>query len=105
MHGVELKLLESTIGFGAVVVNSKLTRTISLTNLGDIGCHFAWDTRFCHKFFTIAPESGFLPPHDELNLDITFHPDVIDNDIRFMKVKCAIEESEPIFINLIGKCI
>ncbi len=105
VHGVELKLLEQTVGFGAVVVNSKLTRTIQLSNLGDIGCHFSWDTRFCRRFFTIAPESGFLPPHDELNLDITFHPDVIDNDIRFMKVKCAIQESDPIFINLIGKCI
>jgi len=39
-HGVELKLIENTIGFGAVVINSKLTRTIQLSNLGDIGCHF-----------------------------------------------------------------
>ena len=82
-HGVELKLIESTIGFGAVVINSKLTRSISLSNLGDIGCHFSWDQRFCSKFFTISPDQGFLPPHDELKFDITFHPDVVDNDIRF----------------------
>lgn len=104
-HGVELKLLENTIGFGAVVINSKLTRTIQLSNLGDIGCHFSWDTRFCSKFFTINPDSGFLPPHDDLQIEVTFHPDVVDNDIRFMKVKCKIEESDPIFINLLGKCI
>ena len=27
-HGVELKLIENTVGFGAVVIHSKLTRTI-----------------------------------------------------------------------------
>ena len=27
-HGVELKLMEDTCGFGGVVVNSKLTKTV-----------------------------------------------------------------------------
>jgi hydrocephalus-inducing protein len=27
-HGVELKLMEDTCGFGAVVVNSKLSKTV-----------------------------------------------------------------------------
>jgi len=37
--------------------------------------------------------------------EITFHPNVIDNDIRFNKVKCNIEGGDPIFITLLGKCI
>ncbi len=27
-HGVELKLMEDTIGFGSVVINSKFTKTV-----------------------------------------------------------------------------
>jgi hydrocephalus-inducing protein len=27
-HGIELKLMEDTIGFGGVVINSRLTKTV-----------------------------------------------------------------------------
>lgn len=37
--------------------------------------------------------------------EITFHPNVIDNDIKFHKVKCNIENSEPLYVDLLGKCI
>lgn len=39
--------MEETIGFGTVVINSKLTKTVQFANLGDIGAKFAWDTTFC----------------------------------------------------------
>lgn len=35
---------------------------------------------------------------------MTFHPNVADNDIRF-KVKCKVDGSESLFVNLVGKCI
>ena len=34
---MELKLVEDTIGFGVVTINSKKTKTLQLSNLGDIG--------------------------------------------------------------------
>jgi hydrocephalus-inducing protein len=43
-HGIELKLMEDTLGFGSVVVGSKLTKTVQLCNLGDIGAKFQWET-------------------------------------------------------------
>lgn len=46
-YGIELKLMEETIGFGTVVIKSKLTKTVQLANLGDIGAKFSWDTLFC----------------------------------------------------------
>lgn len=46
-HGVELKLMEETVGFGTVVSNSKVTKSVQLANLGDIGTRFEWDTTFC----------------------------------------------------------
>jgi len=39
-HGLELKLMEDTLGFGPVVINSKLTKHLQLANLGDIGAYF-----------------------------------------------------------------
>jgi hydrocephalus-inducing protein len=86
-HGIELKLMEDAVSFGAVVINSKVTKRVQLANLGDIGTKFEWDTQFCKHVFTISPERGFAPAHEDLYFDITFHPNVIDNDIRFKKVK------------------
>lgn len=103
-HGIEMKLMEDTVGFGAVVINSKISKTIQLSNFGDIGSKFEWDTKFCSKYFTISPEKGFLLPHEDLLFDATFHPNVIDNDIKF-RVKCAIDGMDPLYVNLVGKCI
>lgn len=104
-HGIELKLMEDTIGFGVVTKNSKKTKSLQLSNLGDIGAKFDWDTAFCKKYFTITPAKGFLPAHEDVFFQITFHPDVVDADIRFNKVKCNIEGAEPLLINLLGKCV
>ena len=62
-HGIEMKLMEDTVGFGTVVINSKITKTMQLSNFGDIGSKFDWDTTFCSKYFTITPEKGYLVPH------------------------------------------
>ena len=104
-YGIELKLMGDDLSFGPVVINSKLTRSLQLANLGDIGTKFSWDVTFCQKFFTIIPESGYLPPHEDAFFKVTFHPNVLDNDIQFKKVKCQIDDSEPLFINLSGKCV
>lgn len=104
-HGIELKLMEENLGFGPVVINAKLTKMLQLANLGDIGSKFSWDLTFCKKFFIITPETGFLAPHEDIFFEVTFHPNVLDNDIQFKKIKCHIEDSEPLFINLMGKCV
>lgn len=100
-----MKLMEDTCGFGGVVVNSKLTKTVQLANLGDVGAKFQWDTSLCKNYFTITPQSGTLPAHEDIHFEVTFHPNVVDNDIRFNKVKCLIQNAEPLYLNLLGKCI
>ena len=104
-HGIELKLLQDTVGFGSVVINSKLNREVQVVNLGDVRAKFNWDTTFCGRYYTITPASGTIPAHEDFKFTITFHPDVIDNDISFTKVKCNIEGSMPLYLNLFGKCI
>jgi len=54
-HGVELKLMEDTCGFGAVVVNSKMMKTVQLANLGDVGAKFNWDTALCKNISQSHP--------------------------------------------------
>lgn len=73
--------------------------------MGDIGAKFDWDLTYCKKFFTITPVKGYLAPHEDIHFEVTFHPDVVDNDIRFNKVRCNIEGSDPLFVTLCGKCI
>lgn len=97
--------MEDTIGFGAVVINSRLTKTVQLSNLGDVAAKFKWDDSFCRICFTITPLQGTIPAHEDLHFSITFHPNAIDNDIRFDKVKCLIQNSDPLYLNLLGKCI
>jgi hydrocephalus-inducing protein len=62
-HGIEMKLMEDTVGFGTVVIDSKITKTVQLSNFGDVGSKFEWDTTFCGKYFTINPQKGYLLPH------------------------------------------
>jgi len=49
-------MMEDTVGFGPVVINSRFSRNIQLINLGDIGANISWDTKFCSAFFSITPE-------------------------------------------------
>lgn len=46
-----------------------------------------------------------IPAHENLLFSITFHPNVINNDISFPKVKCNVEGADPLFLNLFGKCV
>ena len=87
-----------------MVINSKLSKAVQLSNLGDVGAKFSWDTIFCDKYFGISPKKGYLPAHEDMQFEITFHPNVLDTDIRF-KVKCNIEDADPLFLSLRGKCI
>jgi hydrocephalus-inducing protein len=103
-HGIEMKLMEDTVGFGTVVVQSKMTKTIQLSNFGDIGSKFEWDTSLCGKFFTIEPAKGYLLAHEDILFNVSFHPNAPNNDIRF-RAKCIIEGIDPLYVNLVGKCI
>ena len=102
-HGIELKLLQDTVGFGSVIVGSRLVREVQVVNLGDVKAKFNWDTTFCGRYYTITPASGVIPAHEDFKFSIAFHPDVVDNDISFTKVKCNIEGSQSLYINLFGK--
>lgn len=64
---------------------------------------YKYDKRDYSKFFTFEPESGSIPPLEEKKVKIIFHPKVVESNIAFEKIKCNIENSEPLFINLYGR--
>lgn len=80
-HGIELKLMEEVVEFGSVVKGSRLTKQLQLANFGDVRAKFKWDSKVYASNFTIFPESGYIPPHEDIYLEITFHPSSVDDNI------------------------
>lgn len=80
-HGIELKLMEEVVEFGSVVKGSRLTKQLQLANFGDVRAKFKWDSKAYAANFTIFPESGYIPPHEDIYLEITFHPNSVDDSI------------------------
>jgi hydrocephalus-inducing protein len=79
-----------------------------LRNFGDLPARFKWEVnpkKDYSKFFTFSPSSGVIPPHEDQPLDIIFHPQKADNNISFEKIKCHVENFEPLFITLYGKSV
>lgn len=54
-HGVELKLENDIITFGAVVQNGSSSQKVKLKNMGDIPTRFKWDVNRFEPDFTITP--------------------------------------------------
>ena len=104
-HGIELKLMDEVIAFGSVVKNSRLTKILQLSNFGDVKAYFKWDKQAYQKFFTINPESGYVNPNSNLDLEVTFHPSQADPDIRCNKVKCEIKGGDAVFLTMMGKSV
>lgn len=106
-YGVDVKIVGEIPSFGTVVVNSMTIRQVVIRNFGDLPAKFKFEApnpkKDYSKFFTFSPNQGVIPPHDEVNLDIIFHPKTADNNIYFEKIKCLVENFEPLYITLYGR--
>lgn len=97
--------MDAVVAFGSVVKNSRLTKTLQISNFGDVKAPYKWDNTAYKKFFTITPESGFVIPNATMDLEVTFHPTVADPDIRFNQIKCEIKGGDPLSLTLMGKSV
>jgi len=102
-HGIEVKLMEEVIGFGTVVEGSWLSKKVQLINFGDVPGKFSWTNGEYQKSFTISPDKGVIPPHEDIHLNITFHPNKI-NKFKYEKIPCEIAGGEQINLTLLGTC-
>lgn len=67
--------------------------------------YYKWDSKQYSKHFTIKPESGYINPNSNLDLEVTFHPSKADPDIRYNKVPCVIKGGEKLELTLMGKSV
>lgn len=104
-HGIELKLMDEVVAFGSVVRGSRLTKSLQLSNFGDVKATFKWESKLYSKNFTINPESGYINPNSNLDLEVTFHPGKADPDIRYNKVPCVIKGGDKLELSLMGKSV
>lgn len=103
-HGIELKAMDEVVSFGNVVKGSRLTKPLQMSNFGDVKAYYNWDTKSLGKHFTIKPSSGYVNPNSNLDLDVIFHPKVVDDDLR-QKVTCAVKGGEEISLSLMGRSV
>jgi hydrocephalus-inducing protein len=104
-HGIELKLMDEVLAFGSVVRGSRLSKIVQFSNFGDVKAHFKWAAKIYGKNFTITPESGYINPNSNLDLEVTFHPSRADPDIRYNKVPCVIKGGDQLELSLMGKSV
>ncbi|KAJ3408149.1 hypothetical protein HDU80_006663 [Chytriomyces hyalinus] len=104
-QGIEVKLENDTLPFGAIVQKSFTTRRIQLQNSGDIGAKFHWDAAKFAPDFSISTPEGYISPGMEIPLDITFHPVELNQDIRYDSLVCQIEGAPSLYLTLTGMCI
>jgi hydrocephalus-inducing protein len=97
--------MDEVVAFGSVVKGSRMTKYLQLSNFGDVKAHFSWDSKIYGKNFTITPQSGYINPNSNLDLEITFHPTKADDDIRYNKVPCTIKGGEKLELSLMGKSV
>jgi hypothetical protein len=98
--------MDEVIAFGNVVKGSRLTKILQMSNFGDVKAYYKWDSSEYKNLFTISPDAGYINPNSNLDLEVTFHPNYADPDIRYNKVKCEIKGGEhPLMLSLMGKSI
>ncbi|KAJ1501628.1 hypothetical protein HMI55_003297 [Coelomomyces lativittatus] len=104
--GVEMKLETDLLVFGPVTCGSAFTKKVILTNVGDIGVSFRWDSTALLPDFTICPLEGYLSPGMHVALEVTFRPIIPNPDVKNENIPCHVESmQEPLFLSLTGICI
>lgn len=104
-QGIEIKLENDTLPFGAVVQKSSTVRRLQLQNTGDIGAKFHWNASKFKPDFNITPSEGYISPGMDIPLEITFHPLDINPDIRYENIICNVEGTHPLYLTLTGMCV
>eukprot|EP01135_Chromosphaera_perkinsii_P007876 Nk52_evm68s1020 gene=Nk52_evmTU68s1020 len=104
-HGVEIKLDNDNVAFGAVVQKSQSNRRICIQNTGDVGARYEWDSKRFEPDFSISPLEGYVTAGGEVSFEVNFHPEHLNSDIRYENIECKLEGLPSLFLTLSGMCI
>lgn len=104
--GMDVMLEMDSIPFGSVCEGSSLTKLCHIYNGGDVPTSFKFDTNRFGRNFSISPATGFLPPHSDCQLRITFAPVRVGKDVRADDIRCLLDGApDPLFLSLTGDCV
>lgn len=104
-HATEIRLSEHSLLFGDVVVQSTALQKLRLHNYGDMGSKFRFEMPpKVANLFSVEPSEGFVAPHDDVVLQVKFHPTAV-TDVRPKKIRCVLESHEPVELMVQGRGI
>lgn len=74
-----------------------------MSNFGDVKANYIWNKSEFTKNFTISPASGYINPNSNLDLEVTFHPQNVVENLYETKVTCEVKGGEPMTLKMMGK--
>ena len=83
---MDLQLEMEQVSFGQATLHSRITRPLMLQNRGDIPSTWRLDKATLAPDFSVWPLEGYLQPNEDTNIDITFHPQHVNRDIRYERI-------------------
>lgn len=106
-QAVDVKLDTETLLFGSVCCLCTVSKRVVLRNIGDLSSRFHFDgLASLAGNFTIFPTQGVIQPQTQTSIEVLYHPQAPQEDIRKV-VHCRIEGMEREFqiLTLAGACI
>ena len=55
--------------------------------------------------FSVSPTQGYLQPNEDTNIEVTFHPQSVNRDIRYEHVPLYVDGQPPLALTLTGMCV
>ncbi|KAJ0401033.1 hypothetical protein P43SY_009913 [Pythium insidiosum] len=104
-QGMDVQLETDTLSFGTVCLGSHVLRKVHLQNRGDVAARFQWNTRAFAPDFMITPVEGVIAPNHHKTFEITFKPTSINPDVRYERLCCTLDGTEPVYLTLVGACV
>jgi len=102
---MDLQLEMEQLSFGQATLHSRITRPLMLQNRGDIPSTWKMDKATLLPDFTVSPMEGYLQPNEDTNIEITFHPQSVNRDIRYERVPVYVDGQAPLSLTLTGMCV
>ena len=102
---MDLQLEMEQLSFGQATLHSRITRPLMLQNRGDIPSTWKIDKAALAPHFSVSPLEGYLQPNEDMNIEVTFHPQQVNRDIRYERVPLYVDGQAPLSLSLTGMCI
>nr|XP_057932234.1 hydrocephalus-inducing protein homolog isoform X2 [Doryrhamphus excisus] len=104
--GVEVRLDQDHVGFGAIVQHCQAKKKVVMMNTGELCARFQWKIEDFPPELSLTPTKGSIQPGMEVPVELTFAPKTLNNDSRYENLSCYIEGfSSPITLTVTGSCI